>query len=114
MVDCLHGLWHYCVVGCDDNDREVGHLGTAGTHSGKGFVTRGVQEGYPASVRQLHVVGANVLGYASGLSGDDIGFAYIVQQRGLSVIDVTHHGNHRRTAYEFSVFLLVLLDGFGE
>ena len=42
VVDGLKGLGHDAVVGCDDDDNDVGHLGSAGTHAGEGFVARGV------------------------------------------------------------------------
>ena len=42
------------------------------------------------------LVGADVLGDAAGLAGDDVGRADLVEQRRLAVVDVAHHGDHRR------------------
>ena len=44
---------------------------------------------------------------SAGLSGDHVGIAYIVEQRGFAVVDVSHHGHYRRTRHE--VLLAVLL-----
>ena len=45
VVERLDGLRHDAVVGRDHEDRDVGDLGTTGTHGGERLVTRGVDEG---------------------------------------------------------------------
>ena len=45
VVERLDGLRHDAVVGGDDEDRDVGHLRTTGTHGRERLVTRGVDEG---------------------------------------------------------------------
>lgn len=45
MVDRLDSLRHDGIVGRDDDDGYICHLGTTGTHSGKGRVTRRIEEG---------------------------------------------------------------------
>ena len=97
MVDCLDGLRHDCVIGSDDDDCKVGHLCSAGTHRREGLVTRGVEEGDVSSVRELHVVCTDVLGDTTGLTGNHISLADVVQKGCLTMIDVTHDGNYRRS-----------------
>ena len=46
---------------------------------------------------RLDLIGADVLGDAAGLAGDDVGLADGVEQRGLAVVDVAHDGDDRRT-----------------
>ena len=47
----------------------------------------------------LHgLVGADVLGDATGLAGDDVGRADAVEQQRLAVVDVAHDGDDRRPA----------------
>ena len=48
VVQRLDRLRHHAVVGRDHEDRDVGRLGTTGTHGGERLVTRGVDEGDPA------------------------------------------------------------------
>ena len=96
MVDSLYGLGHHGVVGCDDYYRKVGELCASGTHGSESLVSRSVEEGDAAAVGQLHVIGTDVLGYASRLAGNHVGLAYVVEQRGLAVVDMTHDGNYRR------------------
>ncbi len=45
VVQRLDRLRHHAVVGRDDQDHDVGHLGTTSTHGGERLVTRGVDEG---------------------------------------------------------------------
>ena len=97
MVDGLLGLRHHVVVGSDDDDGDVGHLGTTGTHGGEGFVTGCVEEGDDTTILQRHVVGTDVLRNTTGLTGNHVGLADVVEQRGLTVIDVTHHRHNRGT-----------------
>ena len=46
--------------------------------------------------RLCDLVGADVLGDATGLARDDVGVAQLVEQPGLAVVDVTHDGDDGR------------------
>ena len=114
MVDRLDRLRHHAVIGGDHQDRDVGGLGAARTHGGERLVTRGVDEGdgpLGTVVLDRHLVGADVLGDAAGLALADGGVADGVQQPGLAVVDVTHHGDHRRAELEVLLAALVLAVG---
>ena len=111
VVDGLHRLRHDAVVGGDHQDRDVGGLGAAGTHGGERLVTRGVDEGdepFAAVEGDRDLVGTDVLGDAAGFFLADVGLADGVQQSGLAVVDVTHHGDHRRTTLQIGLVALVL------
>ncbi len=115
MGDGFLGLRHHGVVRCHDDNGQVCHLGTAGTHGRKGFMTGRIQEGDATAVLQLHAVGANVLGNATGFSGNHIGVADVVQQGSFTVVHMAHHGDNGRAFHQ--VFLLVgllLLHFLGE
>ncbi len=112
MVDGLDGLRHDIVISSDDNDTEVGHFGTAGTHGGEGLMARSVKEGDVAAVREFHVIGTDMLGDAAGLACDHVGIADIVEKRSLAVVYVAHDGHDRRAGHEFVFRILFLLDGF--
>ena len=56
-----------------------------------------------------HLVRPDVLGDAAGLAGHHVGRADAVEQEGLAVVDVSHHGHHGRTGPLVGVLLLVLL-----
>ena len=51
-------------------------------------------------VADVDLVGADVLGDAAGLAGDDVGLADGVEQRRLAVVDVAHDRDHRRALDE--------------
>ena len=57
------------------------------------------------------LVGADVLGDAAGLFLADVGLADGVQQSGLAVVDVAHHGDHRWPGLEVLLAALVLAVG---
>ncbi len=102
VVDRLAGLRHHAVVGRDHDDRDVGHLGAAGAHGGERLVARRVEEG-DRLVADVDLVGADVLGDAAGLTGDDVGLAHGVEQRRLAVVDVAHDRHDRRALDEVGV-----------
>ena len=94
VVDRLDGLGHDAVVGGDDQDDDVGHLGAASTHGRKGGVARGIDEGDLAVVDH-DLRSADGLRNAARLAGSDAGVTDGVEQARLTVVDVTHDGDDR-------------------
>ena len=72
MVDRLDGLRHDAVVGCDNQNCDIGNLCAAGTHGCERRVTRGIQEGNGLAV-YLYTVCTDVLGNTAGLALGDLG-----------------------------------------
>ena len=98
VIDRLDGLRHHAVIRRDHQDHDVGHLGAAGAHRGERGVARRVDEGdLLAAFRRGHLIGADMLGDAAGFARHHIGVAQRVEQRGLAVVDMAHHGHDRRT-----------------
>src|SRR5699024_4484356 len=111
VVQRLNGLRHHAVIGRDDENRNVGSLSTASTHSGKRFVARGVNDREcSVLVLVLHVdlISANVLGNTASFATGDVGFPDRIQQAGFTVVNVTHNGYYRR-AWELIFFVRFLL-----
>ena len=102
------GLGHHAVVGCDDEDDDVGGFGSAFAHGGESGVPRGVDEGDQAA-RGMGLVGADALGDAPGFAAGDFGGADAVKEAGFAVVDVAHDGDHGRARDG----LRVLRGGFG-
>ena len=98
--DRLDRLRHDAVIGGDHQHDDVGDVGAARAHRGKGGVARGVDEGDLAARREGDLVGTDMLGDAAGLAAHDIGLAQRVQQRCLAVVDMAHHRHHRRTRFQ--------------
>ena len=109
--DGLLGGRHHGVVGGDDDDGDIGDLCATGTHGGESLVSRGVEERHLAAALQRHAVSADVLGDAARLAGDDVGVAYMVEQRCLTVVDVTHDRDNRGTRHELALVVFILADG---
>lgn len=102
MVDRFDRLRHHAVVGCDDQDRNVGRLRTTGTHCREGGVAGRIDEGDLLTVL-LHLIGADMLGDATGFAGDYVGMTDGVEQRGLAVVDMAHDGNDGRARNQFAI-----------
>ncbi len=93
--DGLIRLGHDPVVGGDDDDGDVRHLGSPLPYGGEGLVPRGVDEDHRA-LRGLHLEGTHVLGNASRLLLGDATFPQVVQEGGLPVVHVAHDHHHGR------------------
>ena len=115
VVDGLHGLGHDAVIGGNDQNSDIGHVGTAGTHGGECLVARRIQEGDQAVV-DLDLICTNGLGDAASLACGDIGLADGIQDTGLTVVNVAHDTDNGRTLHQIlgGILLLgeqALLDG---
>ena len=106
VVNGFQGLGHHAVVGRHHQHHYVGHLGAAGAHAGEGGVAGRVNENNPAPIH-VYLRGADVLGDAAGFAGERVSFADGIQQRGFSVVHVTHHGDHRRAGNLLAARLLL-------
>ena len=95
--DRFDRLRHDRIVRGDDEDDDVRDLRAARTHGRECFVARRVEERDVLAVRQRDVIRADVLRDATRFAGDDVRFANVVEQRRLSVIDVAHDRDDRRT-----------------
>ena len=116
MVDSFLRLRHHVVVSGDDDDSDVRDLRTTSTHSGEGFVTWRIEEGNALTTLEADAVGTDMLGDPPCFASDNVGIAQAVEERRLTVVDVTHDGDDRRTADEvsFVIDLFFLRDGFDD
>ena len=96
VVDGLDGLGHDAVIGSNDQNRDIGHIRAAGTHGGKGFVARRIQEGNGAAV-DIDLVSADGLGNAAGFACGNVSGTDAVQDGSFAVVNVAHNNNDRRT-----------------
>ena len=114
MSYCFLCLGHNIVVGSHDNDGNIRHLCTAGTHGRKCLMSGRVEERHVATVVERHIVGTNVLRDASRLSGDDVRVTDIVQQTRLSVIHVSHHRYDGCTRNQIGFIVVLLRDSLAD
>ena len=74
VIDGLKRLWHYAVIGGNDQHHNVGRLGAPRAHTREGFVTGRVEEhdlapvGGGFRIHDLHFVSANVLRDSAGFA----------------------------------------------
>ena len=62
---------------------------------------------------QRHVIGTDMLRDTSGFSGNHVRLAYIVEQRGLTMVDMPHDGHNRRARYQIFLIVFFLIHRFG-
>ena len=98
MSNSFLGLRHHAVVGCNHQNNDIGYLSTASTHGREGFVSRGIQESNNAS-RGFNVVSTDVLCNTAGFACGNTSTSDVVQQRSLTVVNVTHNRHDRRTRF---------------
>ena len=110
MADRLNRLRHDPVVGCHDEDDDIGHLGSAGAQCGESLVTRGIDEG-DLAISDLRLIGADVLCDTSGLTSDHVGTPDRIQQLCLAMVDMAHDGHHGRSEDQFGGIIVEHLLG---
>ena len=80
MGDSLLGGRHHRVVGSDDDDGDIRHLSTTGTHGREGLVTWGVEERNLTTILQFHVIGTDMLRDTTSLTGNHVRVTDEVEQ----------------------------------
>ena len=95
VIDGLLRLRHHAFVGGDHQHDDVGDLGAARAHRSERLMAGSIDKRDRPSIG-LDGVGADVLGDSAELARRHVGVANRVEQRGLAVIDVAHHGDDRR------------------
>ena len=114
MIDGFHRLRHNTIVGCYNNNSDICYFCSTSTHSRKGFMTRCIQESNTTAVRQLHIISTNMLSDTTRFTGNHIRITDIIQQRSLTMVNVSHHRNNRwtRNPIFFVIFIFICLDCF--
>ncbi len=106
VVDRLDRLRHHAVVSGDHQHDDVGHLCAAGAHLCERGVAGRVDE-RDLVTAALHLVGADVLGDATGLTRDNVRRADLVENGRLAMVDVTHDGYHRGSRSELLLIVVI-------
>jgi hypothetical protein len=60
---------------------------------------RGYRESNHFAIFELYRIGSNVLGNTTGFTGNNIGMPDMVEQGCFTMVNVTHNGNDRSTAF---------------
>ena len=115
MLNRFFRLRHDAVVCGNNKNDNVRRFCTPRAHRRKGCVAGGVEEGNHAFI-SFHVVSADVLGNTPCLTTGHSGLADVVEQRSLTVVNVTHDRHNgrsglRRTLLARQRLLELLFDG---
>ncbi len=67
MLYRFFGLGHYAIVRSDNQNHDIGDLGTAGAHGSKGCVARRIDKG-DFAIGRIDAIGTDMLGDAAGFA----------------------------------------------
>ncbi len=118
MVNCFDSLRFNPIVSSDDQDGNIGNLGSPGPHSRECFMAGRIEK-YNFFPGDLYLISSDMLGNAPGFTGGDISLANSIQERCFSVVNMTEHRDHRMAFDQLFVadFLFaeqLLLDRVGD
>ena len=68
MIDRFHRLRLWPIIGGDDDHDDVSHIRTARAHFSEGFMARRIEEGDLGFILHRHLIRADMLGDAAGLT----------------------------------------------
>ena len=102
MMDRLDGLRHDAIIRRHDQYNQIGNLCAAGAHRREGLMTGRVEKGHHPALG-FDVICADVLRDPSRFPACHPSPPYVIQERGLAMVDVTHNGNNRRTRFCFNL-----------
>src|SRR5574344_17866 len=92
-----------------DYDYQVCNLCSSCAHCSKSFVTRSIKECNPPSVLEFYIISSYMLRYSACLSCYYICISYMVEQRGFTMVYVSHYSNNRGPWKQIFRFILLIL-----
>src|SRR5262249_6385129 len=102
MVERFDRLRHNAFVRRDHQDYDVSDLRATRAHRSERLMTGSVDKGDRPAI-YFNGVRTDMLCDTAEFLRRDVGMANRVEQRGLAVVNVSHHGDHRRARHEFAV-----------
>ncbi len=93
MIDGFFGLRHHAIVCSNHQHHDIGHFCASRAHACECLVARRVNKHNSLSVNARFVC-ANVLRDPASFSRSDFRFADGVEQAGLAVVHMAHHGDN--------------------
>ena len=96
MVDSLHGLRHNTVIGSYYQDRNICGIGTTHTHGSKCLMARRIQKRDLLVIDGDHI-STDVLCDTACFPVSHVGISDAVQKRCLTVVNMTHNTDYRRS-----------------
>ena len=110
VVNRFDRLRHHSIIRRDHQNDDVGDLRTARPHRGKGRVARCIEEAQNLTVVGCDLIGTDVLRDTARFAGLNLGFADRVKQRCLTVVNVAHDRDDRRTRDQIFRIVFGFLD----
>ena len=113
MINGFLGLGHYIIIGSYNNNCDIGHLCTTGTHCSKCLMSRSIEERNLTSIFQCNMICTNMLCDTSGFTCNYICFTNVVKQRSFTMVYVSHDCNNRSTMFQIFRRIFLFNNGLG-
>ena len=111
MIDCFHGLRHNTVICRYYQDCNIRRVCSTHTHCGKCFMSRCIQESNGLAIN-IYSIRTNMLCNTSRFLIRYICFTDCIKKRCLTVIDMTHDADNRRSYCQILLCLILFLKEF--
>ena len=111
MVDRLHCLRHNTIVCRHNKNGDICRISAAHTHCSKRFMSRRVKERNLFSVYFCHIC-TDMLCDSSGFSVDHICVTDCIKKGSLSMVNMPHNTDNRRTLFHLLFVLFILFQKF--
>ena len=103
MADSFNSLRFNPVIGGNNQNDNIGYLGSAGTHFRKCFVSRRINERNFLAIVQRNLISADVLRNTACFTRSNIRFTQCIQQGRFTVVNVSHNSYYRRTRQQIGL-----------
>jgi hypothetical protein len=107
VIDGFLGLRHNTRIRGNDQHDDIGDLRTPGAHGRKGLVTRRIEK-RDRPMLCFDLVRRDVLGNPARFAGDDVRFPYVIEERCLSMVHMSHDRDHRSALLQNAAGIIIL------
>ena len=108
MIDRLYRLGHHAIIRCHYQNRNICGVCTTHTHGSKRLMSRCIQESNGLPV-YINGISTDMLGNTASFLIGNVGLTDRIQKRGLTMVDMPHNTDDRRSGNQSFLCILVFL-----
>ena len=109
MVDRLDSLRHDTVISGNNEDSDICNVRTSCSHGCESFMARSIKECYLLALI-LYLISTDMLCDTACLSVSNVSVSYSVEDRCLTMVNVTHNDNDRASFLQALLWIFVSFD----
>ena len=109
MVYGLYRLGHDTVIGCNYEYSYIRNVCASCSHGGKSLMSRGIKESYLLAL-VCYLISTDMLSDTACLTVGNVSVSYLIKDRCLTVVNVTHNNYNRASWLEVLCLVLFVND----